>query len=57
MHRSAARRATSSNPAACWDRQTDGRTDTVPFHRPGSAYYVSNASNAIVDIRLGPVLH
>jgi len=24
--------------------QTDGRTDTVPFHRPRSAYYADSAS-------------
>jgi len=29
----------------CWDRQTDRQTDTVPFHRPYSAYYAGSANN------------
>ena len=40
------RTALSSKPAAApvdrWDRQTDGRTDALPFHRPCCAYYVGS---------------
>jgi len=28
----------------CWDRQTERRTDTVPFHRPCSAFYAECAN-------------
>jgi len=31
------------------DRQTDRRTDTVPFHRPCSAYYSANSANNAED--------
>ena len=27
-----------------WDRQTDGQADTVPLHRPCSAYYAGSAN-------------
>jgi len=35
---------TRTTVGPCWDRQTDRRTDTVPFHRPRSAYYASSAN-------------
>jgi len=31
--------------SGAWDRQTDGRTDTVPFHRLCSAYHATSANN------------
>ena len=32
-----------------WERQTDSWTDTVPFHRPCSAYYAGSARE--VDVQ------
>jgi len=31
----------------CWNRQTDRRTDTVPFHRPHSAYHAGIATKPL----------
>jgi len=39
------------------DRQTDRRTDTVPFHRPCSAYYSANSANNAEDRFLKQLLH
>ena len=39
------------------DRQTDRRTDTVPFHRPCSAYYSANSANNAEDRFLEQLLH
>jgi len=40
------------------DRQTDGRTDTRPLHRPCSAYYVGSVSQQIVSqlLRCGLIM-
>ena len=34
----------------CWDKQTNRRTDMVPFHRPCSAYFVGSANNVIYQL-------
>jgi len=44
---STGRKAANAPHAAAageWNRQTDGRTDTVPLHRPCSAQYAGNAN-------------
>jgi len=43
--RSAANPPHAATAVERWDRQTDGRTDARPLHRPCSAYYADSVNN------------
>jgi len=45
--REALRSKTAAAVVRQWDRQTDGRTDARPLHRPCSTYYAGSVSNAV----------
>ena len=45
--REALRSKTAAAVVRQWDRQTGGRTDARPLHRPCSTYYAGSVSNAV----------
>jgi len=41
--------ATVAALGPCWDRQTDGQTDTVQFHRLCSTYHAGQCQQAMLQ--------